>query len=141
MLGHSLVIKPYGKEMKQLSIVLLFIFPLSLPANSKPFFPDELIGKWSPEIRNCEADFRWIDEGVSAVNNMVISKNQIVFWESKGTLISIQKSGKTYVINLEISGEGEAWKEQQSFTFSNDGNTLSRSVRGYEYSYHRCERK
>ncbi len=134
------VIPHMDKLMKQVKILFLLIFCFPVSANQQASFPAELIGKWSPEISNCAAEFRWVDEGVSAVRNMVISASQVMFWESQGTLISIIKSGNNYVANLEMAGEGETWNENQAFILSNNGNKLSRTARNYEFNYHRCEK-
>lgn len=125
-------------------ISILLVVALSSLANSieSTSFPSELLGKWSPEIENCAAEFSYFDpeSKYSATRNMVISEKRVTFWESSGNLISIIKSGNNYVANLEMFEEDLNWTENQTFVLSNGGDTLSRVSKGFESNYHRCKK-
>ena len=75
LLGENLV-----KIISALIILALSSLTYSIQNTS---FPSELLGKWSPEIENCAAEFSYFDPDskYSATRNMVISEKQVMFCE------------------------------------------------------------
>ena len=126
--------------MKLISILIALVLAPYSYSNEKASFPSTLLGKWAPEIKYCAGDFNNYEGEYTGKWNVVITEHTIELVESSGRLISIIKSGSNYVVNLEMSGEGETWNENQAFILSSDGNKLSRTSRNYEFNYHRCEK-
>jgi len=128
--------------VKIIFTLLMAAFTSLANAIEKTSFPMELLGKWSPELVNCAADFSYFDptSGYSATRNMVITEKRIQFWESSGNLVSIIKSGDNYVANLEMFEEDLSWIENQTFVLSNEGSKLSRVSKGFESNYYRCKK-
>jgi hypothetical protein len=129
---------PLRKMMKLFSIFFVIILAPFSYSNEKALFPSTLLGKWAPEIEYCAGDFNNYDGEYTGKWNVVITEHAVELVESTGMLISLIKSGSNYVVNLEMSGEGDTWTENQAYILSEGGNRLLRKFRGHEKNYIRC---
>ncbi len=126
--------------MKLISILIALVLAPYSYSNEKASFPSILLGKWAPEIKYCAGDFNNYEGEYTGKWNVVITEHAVELVESSGRLISIIKSGSNYVVNLEMSGEGETWTENQAYILSDNDKQLLRKYRGHESNYHRCEK-
>lgn len=80
--------------------------------------PARFVGVWDSQQGTCaaESDMR-----------MEIGGTSIRFYESVGTVTMVAKEGDDMLVSLDMSGEGETWKEVMRLSLSADGKTLETS--------------
>lgn len=57
--------------------------------------------------------------------SLVIEAERMKFYESSGTVSTIESEGQTADVTLNMSGEGEQWTSAYQITLSESGETLS----------------
>lgn len=86
----------------------------------------------------------WAGEGTRCARSselrLEIVGDRLTFYESVARPVAITRgAGESIETELELSGEGETWRERQTFTLSQGGRTLVRAMAdGRSVTYARC---
>ncbi|WP_448503002.1 hypothetical protein [Sphingomonas sp.] len=86
----------------------------------------------------------WAGEGTRCARSsdlrLEIARDRLTFYESVAKPVAITRgAGQSIEAELELSGEGETWRERQTFTLSEGGRRLVRSMAdGRSVTYARC---
>lgn len=92
--------------------------PDGADAESAMAIPAKYAGVWDGVQGSCalESDLR-----------MEIADKKITFYESSGIATKVEMEGEDALVSLDMSGEGETWKEVLRLSLSADGKTLETS--------------
>lgn len=92
--------------------------PDGMDAESATPIPAKFAGVWDGVQGSCaaESDLR-----------MEIADKKITFYESSGIATKVEMEGEDVLVSLDMSGEGEVWKEVLRLSLSADGKTLETS--------------
>jgi hypothetical protein len=86
----------------------------------------------------------WAGEGTRCARSsdlrLEIAGDRLTFYESVAKPVAITRGpGQSIEAELELSGEGETWRERQTFTLSEGGQRLVRAMAdGRSVTYARC---
>jgi hypothetical protein len=86
----------------------------------------------------------WAGEGTRCARSsdlrLEIAGDRLTFYESVAKPVAITRGeGSSIDVQLELSGEGDTWRERQTFTLSGDGQRLVRAMAdGRSVTYARC---
>ncbi|TKD51245.1 hypothetical protein [Sphingomonas baiyangensis] len=86
----------------------------------------------------------WAGDGTRCARSsdlrLEVAANGLTFYESFARPIAITRAaGRAIDVELELSGEGEVWRERQTLTLGEDNRTLQRRHERGTLAYSRCD--
>lgn len=116
--------------MQKIFFLFLLIWCSSAIASSQEI-PDSFLGRWGETIDSCTAEF--------PVYVFRIEPTEVFWWEQHGTVIRISGSSTKINVTFLMSGEGEEWQANSTFTLASEKKYLTTEMEHGKYEYVRCE--
>lgn len=92
--------------------------------------PAEFHGRWGATKEACTAEYE--------LNVFRIEKNRVEYWESIGYATDIKLKDDVLKLKLDMTGEGERWKREESFKLDASNNTIIRNTEQGAVTSYRC---
>ena len=103
-------------RIQLLSVAALLSIPLGAVAQDQPV-PTQFQGKWAGSLKTCPSP---------GDGRLEIGPNTIRFYESRGKVLAVRVLDPQSVeLDLELTGEGETWRETRKFVLSTDKRILT----------------